>query len=194
MLAFSDGVVLPFLSSQLDLEGRIKLLVRSAQRQLSRYQKRQRNVDTNMLEYMGPRGAGRVIPMNYLDIIERANNKLPEHLRQNFHYQEHLPKQPNPTLATCGVSSIGRNSSFLEAGQYDLDRPLADDELVADIRETWQNVRPRDGEFLVGIWGDNDSIGAGVSYDACAIDPAWAAIWKEKVETILERHPAQARL
>lgn len=194
MLAFSDGVELPFLPSHLDLEGRIKLLVRSAQRQLSRYQKRQRNGDTNMLEYMGPRGAGRVIPMNYLDIIERANNKLPDHLRPDLHYQKDLPKQPNPTMATCGVSSVGKSSSALAPGQYDLGRPLGEDEFVADPRGTKQNVRPRDGEFLVGIWGDDDSIDALVSFDACAIDPAWTETWKEKIEKILERYPAQARL
>lgn len=194
MLAFSDGVELPFLPSHLDLEGRIKLLVRSAQRQLSRYQKRRRNGDTNMLEYMGPRGAGRVIPMNYLDIIERANGKLPDHLRHGFHYQEYLPKQPNPTMATCGVSSVGRALSAMAPGQYDLARPLGEGDFVADIRSTRQNVRPRDGEFLVGIWGDDDSIDAAVSYDACAIDPAWAETWKDKIEKILEMYPAQARL
>lgn len=194
MLAFSDGVVLPFLPSHLDLEGRIKLLVRSAQRQLSRYQKRPRNGDTNMLEYMGPRGAGRVIAMNYLDIVERANNKLPERLRQVFQYQEYLPKHPNPTMATCGVSSIGRTSSALAPGQYDLSRASTDDDIVVDIRETCQNVRPRDGEFLVGIWGNNDAIGASVSYDACAIDREWTETWREKIVTILERHPVQARL
>lgn len=206
MLAFSDGVVLPFLPSHLDLEGRIKLLVRSAQRQLSRYQKRWRRgrgrggaaATADMLEYMGPRGAGRVIPMNYLDVIERIN-ELPAHQYQDLHYQRDLPKLPNPTLATCGVSSVGRSSPALDPGQYDLGRPLGvgvddSDELVADIRGTRQNVRPRDGEFLVGIWGNDDSIDANVSYDACSLDPAWAEIWKEHIEKLLERDTAQARL
>ncbi|KAI3394757.1 hypothetical protein diail_2226 [Diaporthe ilicicola] len=197
MLAFSDGVVLPFLSSDLDLDGRVRLLVRSAQRQLSRYQKRPRNDGAvNMLEYMGPRGAGRVIAMNYLDVIERANIKLPGHLRKNFQYQEVFPKQANPTLATCGVSSVGRSDPATRPGQIDLSKALGDEEdmFVADIRSTAQNVRPRDGEFLVGIWGTSESIDSSVSYDSCAIDPAWAEVWKKKMETILEGQTGQARL
>lgn len=197
MLAFSDGVVLPFLSSDLDLDGRIRLLVRSAQRQLSRYQKRPRNDGAvDMVEYMGPRGAGRVVPMNYLDVIERANIKLPGHLRKEFPYQKALPKQVNPTMATCGVSSVGRSDPAIIPGQVDLTRSLAgdDDALIAEILGTRQNVRPRDGEFLVGIWGSDDSIDASVSYDSCAIDPAWAQVWKEKMEAILDEQHGQAKL
>lgn len=193
MLAFSDGVLLPFLSSRLDLDGRIKLLVRAAQRQLSRYQKRpagQTTTVSGMLEYMGPRGAGRVVPMNYLDVIERRNSKLPPHLQRKVEYQKHLPKQPNATLATCGVSSVGKTHPAFGPGQYDLDRPLAagggGGDLVADLREISFGVRPRDGEFLVGVFGTDESISATVSYDACAIDPAWADVWKEKFETLLE--------
>lgn len=197
MLAFSDGVVLPFLSSDLDLDGRIRLLVRSAQRQLSRYQKRPRNDGAvDMLEYMGPRGAGRVIPMNYLDVIERANIKLPGHLRREFPYQKTLPKQNNPTMATCGVSSVGRSDPAITPGQVDLTKSLdgEDDALIAEIMGTRQNVRPREGEFLVGIWGSDDSIDASVSYDSCAIDPSWAQVWKEKMETILDGENRQAKL
>ncbi|POS81230.1 hypothetical protein DHEL01_v200384 [Diaporthe helianthi] len=197
MLAFSDGVVLPFLSSDLDLDGRIRLLVRSAQRQLSRYQKRPRNDSAvDMLEYMGPRGAGRLVPMNYLDVIERANNKLPDHLRKEFSYERTLPRQLNPNMATCGVSSVGRSDPATIPGQIDLTRSLAgeDDALIAEILGTRQNVRPRDGEFLVGIWGSDDYIEASVSYDSCAIDPAWARVWKEKMETILDGQKGQAKL
>lgn len=197
MLAFSDGVVLPFLSSDLDLDGRIRLLVRSAQRQLSRYQKRPRNDKAvDMMEFMGPRGAGRVVAMNYLDVIERANNKLPGDLRREFQYQKTLPKQVNPTMATCGVSSVGRSDPAITPGQIDLSKSLAgeEDALIADIMGTAQNVRPRDGEFLIGIWGSDDSVDASVSFDSCAIDPAWAQVWKDKMETILEGQNGQAKL
>lgn len=187
MLAFSDGVVLPFLPSSLDLDGRIRLLVRPAQKQLLRYQKRPAQATVSgMLEYMGPRGAGRVLPMNYLDTIERRNAKLPKHLQQKVEYQKHLPKQPNPTLATCGISSVGKTHPLFGPGQYDLDRPLdTGGDLVADLQEVRFGVRPRDGEFLVGVFGSDGSISAGVSYDACAIDPEWAEVWKEKFETLL---------
>lgn len=194
MLVFSDGVVLPFLPSHLDLDGRVRLLVRSAQRQLSRYQKRplaQQATVRNRLAYMGPRGAGRVVPMNYIDTIDRRRAKLPQHLRPSVEYEKHFPKQPNPTLATCGVSSVGKIHPALGPGQYDLARPLdleaeGGGDLVADLQEFRFGVRPRDGEFLVGVFGTDDSISAGVSYDACAIDPEWAGVWKEKFETLLE--------
>lgn len=195
MLAFSDGVVLPFLPSNLDLDGRIRLLIQSAQRQLSRYQKRARkSTIQGAVEYMGARGAGRLVPMNYLDIIERANNRVPESMRMHLEYQKHLPKQANPTLATCGVSSVGRADPRLQPGQYDLTQPLRDDEFIADPRGLKMNVRPRDGEFLVGISGTDQSIQATASYDACAIDPAWAQKFEEKVELLLEGTTKTSRL
>lgn len=196
MLAFSDGVVLPFLPSSLDLDGRIRLLVRPAQKQLSRYQKRPAQATVrDMLEYMGARGAGRMVPMNYLDTIERRNAKLPGQCQQEFEYQKHLPKQPNPSLATCGISSVGKTHPAFGPGQYDLARPLdAEGDLVADLQEVRFGVRPRDGEFLVGVMGSDDSIFAVVSYDACAIDPEWAEVWKEKFETLLVRGSERPKL
>lgn len=195
MLAFSDGVVLPFLPSDLDLDGRIRLLIHTAQRQLSRYQKRPRErTIQNAVQYMGARGAGRVVPMNYLDIIERTNNRVPESMRMNLEYEKHLPKQANPTLATCGVSSVGRANPHLQPGRYDLKRPLGENELVVDPREVKMNVRPRDGEFLVGISGTDNSVQAGVSYDACAIDPKWAQKFVERVETLLDTTAVTSRL
>lgn len=195
MLAFADGVVLPFLPSNLDLDGRIKLLIHSAQRQLSRYQKRARkNTIQDAVHYMGARGAGRLVPMNYLEVLERANNRLPENMRMNLAYQQHLPKQANPNLATCGVSSVGRSNPHLQPGRYDLTRPLTEDELVADPRGLKMNVRPRDGEFLVGISGDDHSIRATVSYDACAIDHRWAEVFEGKVEGLLEKSSMASRL
>lgn len=207
MLAFSDGVILPFMSSSLDLDARIRLLARSAQRQLSRYQKRaeggtsiaaavaaagREGERARMLEYMGARGAGRVIATNYLDTIERAHDRVPgSERRRRLSYVDSLPKQGNLSLGTCGVSSVGRVSAEMRPGNYDLSRPLmrGDDGegvLVADFRESRMNVRARDGEFLVGVWGDDDHIAANVSYDACAIDPALAELWKQRMESILE--------
>lgn len=196
MLAFSDGLVLPFLSSDLDLDGRIKLLIRSAQRQLSRYQKRLRK-DTSvddMIQYMGPRGAGRVVPMTYFDTVERLNGRIPEDARMDLGYQKFMSKQANYTAATCGVSSVGKYPATLQPGQYDLNRPLAEDDLVADIRRTRQNVRPRDGEFLVGVWGQEDSIQLAANIDACSIDQKWAAVFEQEMGTILDRTAAQSRL
>lgn len=195
MLAFSDGIVLPFLPSDLDLDGRIRLLIRSAQRQLSRYQKRPRkHAVQNAIQYMGARGAGRVVPMNYLDIIERANSRVPESMRMNLGYQKLLPKQANPTLATCGVSSVGRADPHFQPGQYDLTQALGENELVVDARGQKMNVRPRDGEFLVGISGNDHSIHATVSYDACTIDARWAEKFKKKMVTLLEGTTVTSKL
>ncbi|CAN8100252.1 unnamed protein product [Discula destructiva] len=193
MLAFSDGIVLPFLPSALDLDGRFRLLVRSAQRQLSRYQKR-KNTAEDAIQYMGARGAGRLVPMNYLDIAERANSRVPEAMRMELDYMKHFPKQANPTLATCGVSSVGKANPHFQPGQYDLSRPLGKNDLVADTRGQKMNVRPRDGEFLVGIWGTDDSIQATVSYDACAIDAQWAARFEKRVETLLDSTLVTSRI
>lgn len=193
MLAFSDGVVLPFLPSSLPLDGRIRLLVRSAQRQLSRYQKRPRKIDDSedersaKIRYWGASGAGRVIAMNYIDAVERTNSKMPEELRQGFVPGGALPKTASPR-ATCGVSSVGRGHPGLKPGQYDLSKEVGkgEDAFVADIRGVKMGVRPRDGEFLVGIGGDDEAVGATASYDACAIDAEWAEKWRVKMETILE--------
>lgn len=67
MLAFSDGIALPFLSAQLSVAGRLKLLARQAQRQLSVYQKRLSNVAAAAGEkdakkqFLTSRGAGLVL-------------------------------------------------------------------------------------------------------------------------------------
>lgn len=193
MLAFSDGIVLPFLSSSLDLDGRIRLLVHSAQRQLSRYQKRNKTAE-NAVQYMGARGAGRLVPMNYLDNIERANSRLPEDMRMKLEYMEHYPKQTQSRMATCGVSSVGKANPQFQPGQYDLERRLGEDDVVADTRGHKMNVRPRDGEFLVGIWGTDEYIQATVSYDACAIDPSWAGRFEERIETVLESASVSSRI
>lgn len=68
MLAFSDGIALPFLSARLSVAGRLKLLARQAQRQLSVYQKRLSNVAAAAAgekdakkQFLTSRGAGLVL-------------------------------------------------------------------------------------------------------------------------------------
>lgn len=197
MLAFSDGVVLPFLSSNLDVEKRFKVLVLQAHRQLARYQKRKRPDDADMKAYMGSRGAGRVLAINYIQAIERSRLKLPAHLRDalgSHSPQGDLIVQPNPTMATCGVSSVGR--SGWRKGEYDLETelPHGENAFVADYRGSKANVRARDGEFLVGIGGDDESISANVSYDGNAIDEELVMEWKSRMENILVDHSQRARL
>lgn len=197
MLAFSDGIILPFLPSDLDFDGRFRLLVRQAHRQLALYQKRTRLEDADPLAYMGSRGAGRIISMNYIAAMERLRAKLPEYLRDSLGThspQGELIVTPNGSMATCGVSSLGRTS--WRAGEYNLDAPLGEgeDAFAADYRATRQNVRARDGEFLVGIWGEGDFIRANASFDGNALDETLIKDWQSRMEKTLIEDSERAKL
>jgi hypothetical protein len=197
MLAFSDGVVLPFLPSSLDLETRFKVLVRQAHRQLGLYQKRVKAEEVDSIAYMGSRGAGRVIAMNYVGAMERLRSKLPEELRHTLGShgpQGELTAAQNGSMATCGVSSVGR--SGWRQGEFDVNGELGEgkDAFVADYRSSKQNVRARDGEFLVGVWGDDDGIAANVSYDGNAIDEDMVREWQNRMENLLVETNISAKL
>ena len=192
MLAFSDGIVLPYLDPSLPLDGRIRLLLRSAHRQLARYQKRVRVEDDDARVYMSSRGAGRVVAMNYISAVERMEAKLPEHLRTEGHVgpQGELAVRPNGSMATCGVSSVGKAHPGLRPGLYDLDGDGGDG-LVVDLEEMRQNVRARDGEFLVGVSGSDDRISVNVSYDGSAIDENLVKGWEKMMMELLEEQNAR---
>ena len=184
MLAFCDGITLPFLSCKLNLDGRIRLLSRQAHRQLASFQKRTRPAGSEAeLEYMSSRGAGRVIANQYTWGIERTDSILPEHLRKEVNPQGQYPMQPNVTRQTCGVSSVGRNV-LVTRGMYDLEDGTKD--FVADFHGTNSSVRARDGEFLVGIGGSERGLGVMVSIDGSSIDPALVQKWSDKLEHILD--------
>jgi len=193
MLAFSDGIALPFLPSYLDLDGRIRLLARQAHRQLAAYQKRTRPIGDDAKQYMGSRGAGRVLANQYLSSIERADAILPPQLRRGINPQGAYPMRPNNTLQTCGVSSVGRRDAFIKQGMYDVNDEAA--EFAADFRDVLANVRARDGEFLVGIAGADDGLHANASLDACSMDPQLVEQWRTRLENILaspeEAHKAR---
>jgi hypothetical protein len=182
MLAFSDGVTLPFLESSLDLEGRIRLLGKQAQRQLRQYQKRPRSLEEEV--QLGSRSPTQLLPLLYLNSIEAAG-----HLGHGpgWNVQGAYPAKKSSTLATCGVSSVGARGSVLFSGKYDTTSELPDGvDLRADLRAQDGSVRARDGEFLVGVIGDHDVLRFSVSYDGCAIDPVLANRWKDVIESILE--------
>jgi len=192
MLAFSDGVVLPWLSPTLSLDGRIRLLLRTAHRQLSRYQKRRRVEDADAKVYMSSRGAGRVVAMNYISAVERLEAKLPENLRTPGHKgpQGDLSVVPNGSMATCGVSSVGKAHPRLQPGLFDLDGDSGDG-LVVDLDDMKQNVRARDGEFLVGVSGSDEKISINVSYDGNAIDEKLVKEWEKMMMGLLEEQKAK---
>ncbi len=186
MLAFSKGIVLPFLPSHLDLEGRFRLLVRQATRQLSAYQKRDRLRDpTDAMAYMGIHGAGRLMATNYIDGIERLRGILPPHLKDDLPSPqgEYNVPQWAVSKATCGVSSIGVVD--WSAARFDLDADPGDG-VVASVERFYSGVRVREAEFLVGTWSEDGIINAGVSFDGNFIDESDARLWVEKMKSMLE--------
>lgn len=199
MLAFSDGVVLPFLPSHLDFAKRFRLLVRQAHRQLRRYQKRQ----TSLSHPGASVKSANIVADTYLgsfDRLARGSMALSTEVRASLlgdlpDPQGTMPARANPTMSTCAISSVGK--SGWHRGTYDLNAPLAEgeDAFVADYVNSKQNVRVRDGEFLVGVWGDSDGrISANVSVDGNAIDPELAEEWKHLMETLLEQLPEETHL
>ncbi|KAF2481425.1 hypothetical protein BDY17DRAFT_312139 [Neohortaea acidophila] len=185
MLAFSDGISLPFLPSHLDVEGRLRILARQAHRQLSTYQKRPNpNADEASLQYMGARGTGRMLPILYVSAIARADTNLPEQHRRGVDPQGAFPMRPNATMQTCGVSSVGRRENLIQRDRYDLEddgKPF-----VADYRNIYASVRPREDEFLVGVGGDYDGIWVNCSIDGNSMDPRRVEQWKTRFETMLD--------
>lgn len=199
MLAFSDGVVLPFLPSRLSFAKRFRLLVRQAHKQLRRYQKRKSTRSVSE----ATSSSANVVAQTFLgsfDRLEKTSLALSPEMRSSLlghlpNPQGSLPARANPTLMTCGISSVGK--SGWQRGLYDLKKDLGhgEDAFVADYANSKQNVRVRDGEFLVGVWGEADgTISANVSVDGNAIDPELAQQWTHLMETILEQLPEEARI
>ncbi|KAK4636125.1 hypothetical protein CLAFUW4_00441 [Fulvia fulva] len=192
MLAFSDGIALPFLSSDLDLEGRLRLLARQAQRQLATYQKRARPTgDDATKQFLSSRGAGLVLANQYLFSLERAEVQTPAHLRSGLDVQGQYPARQNPTMQTCGVSSVGNREALVKGGLYDLDDPSKD--FAADFTDMTSSVRAREGEFLVGIGGTKDGLFCVPSVDSTRLDPALVQAWCKRFETALDEE-STARL
>ncbi|KAK4507821.1 hypothetical protein PRZ48_001556 [Zasmidium cellare] len=170
MLAFSDGIALPFLSADLPLAGRLKLLARQAQHQLASYQKRAKPKGHDATrQYLTSRGAGLVLANQYLFSLDRANNNLPAHLRKDVNIQGSYPARQNPTMQTHGVSSVGNRDALISPG---IGGNLEDPErkFAVDFGDMTASVRPREGEFLVGIGGTKDGLFCTPSMDANALD------------------------
>ncbi len=185
MLAFCDGIMLPFLPSHLDLDGRLRLLAKQAHRQLMVFQKRP-NIqrDKGGVEYMGSRGPGRLLQMQYISSLERTQAMLPEHLRSGLNPQGAYPMRPNHSTQTCGVSSVGRREALIKPGYYDLDEE--DEAFIADFRSSFASVRPREGEFLVGVGGSDEGLWVNASVDGSTNDPALVEEWRKRFERVLD--------
>ncbi|KAK0256488.1 hypothetical protein LTS09_008603 [Friedmanniomyces endolithicus] len=190
MLAFCDGIILPFLPSSLPLDGRLRLLTRQAHRQLAAYQKRTRPAEAQAeLQYMSSRGAGRVLANQYIASVERADQQSPQALRTGVNPQGEYAMKPNLSRQTCGVSSVGNRSSVIHSTMYDIqdEARMAEQEgFVADFRAIHAAVRAREGEFLVGIGGSDEGLWADVSIDASSTDMRLVELWKERMESVLD--------
>jgi hypothetical protein len=187
MLAFSEGIVMPFLPSHLPIEGRFRLVAKHANRELRVYQKRLKG-KTGGGAVLDTHSPGRLLATGYLAQIERVQAKLPVERRSGTMWdpQGELKPSVGEYGATCGISSVGSIASFFKRGMYDLENVQGKD-FVADFRDLKMGVRSRDNEFLVGSSTNAEGIvGFGVSYDMNAISPEAAAMWAEKISALLE--------
>lgn len=195
MLAFSEGIVMPFLPSHLPVQSRFRLVAMHANRELRVYQKRLKSgtgktaTPPAILDRYSP---GRLLAMGYVAQIERVEAKLPPQRRSSPCRE---PANPQGDLApstagygaTCGVSSIGPLAASFKRGTYDVHHLPADTDFAADFRQVKLGVRARDDEFLVGSSTSAEGIVEfGVSYDANAISEERAELWKRTVEGLLE--------
>jgi len=199
MLAFSDGISLPFLPSSLPLAGRFRLLARQAHRQLIVYQKRPRTPEQLKLLGLGPRSPSQLLPGNYLGMVERTEAMLPPHQRRHdengneiLGLQGAYPARRSDTGQTCGVSSVGDRTRFLTQGLVDLDVVREEDNeegggvFKVDFRDVLAAVRVRDGEFLVGSAGDDQGLHFAASSDGNANDEEKVYEWMKVVREMFE--------
>ncbi|KAF2271959.1 uncharacterized protein EI97DRAFT_237965 [Westerdykella ornata] len=188
MLAFSDGVVMPFLPKELPIDGRFRLVAKHANRELKVYQKRLKDSKGGRLS-LEPHSPLRMLANGYLGLLERVEAKLPPERKTGANPQGNLPAKTFQYGATCGVSSVGSTAGVFRAGMYDLDAVGQDGkDFAADYRGLRIGVRARDNEFLIGSSSDYRGIvGFGVSYDASAISEEAAEAWAQKIQSLLEK-------
>jgi hypothetical protein len=194
MLAFSEGIVMPFLPSNLPVERRFKLVAKHANRELRMYQKRLRGktAKEGVVAGLDKHSPGRLLATGYIAQIERVQAKLPPSRRSRLYQNPQGSLLPSAGgMATCGVSSIGPLATFFKRGTYDLNLSALETsgkDLAADFRAVKIGVRARDNEFLVGSSTSAEGIvGFGVSYDLCGISEEAAEMWKRSIEGLLER-------
>jgi hypothetical protein len=184
MLAFSDGITLPFVPSDLPIEGRFRLLGKLAHKQLSQYQKRTRTPE-EFVE-LGSRNPNQLIPALYLGSVERLETKTLPHLKTGTNPQGAYPASQATTLATCGVSSVGDRRNLIRSGRYDVHKKLEEGEVVCDYLDNQTCVRVREGEFLVGASGDGEMMRFEASCDGCAMDMERVGEWVDWMEGALD--------
>ncbi|KAK5004926.1 hypothetical protein LTR28_008313 [Elasticomyces elasticus] len=101
---------------------------------------------------------------------ERAESKRPEHLKKGINPQGAYPVLKRKTYTANEVRSTTEDAK----------------DFVADFEDMDMNVRVRDGEFLVGIGGNSESIFVNVSYDGNSMDEELVRRWQKRIETLLD--------
>ncbi|KAH6638147.1 hypothetical protein C7974DRAFT_306893 [Boeremia exigua] len=187
MLAFSDGVAMPFTPSSLPIEKRFRLAAKTANRELKAYQKRLKTSDKGEISAgLDKHAPGRLLATGYLAMLERVESKIPPHRQLGVGNPQGELQANGGYSATCGVSSVGSLKGFLAPGDYDLHNKSKD--FVADYRGLRMGVRARENEFLIGSSTDSEGrVGFGVSYDMNAIDPEAAEMWAKTITGLLEK-------
>ena len=190
MLAFSDGIVMPFLSPTLPIEKRFRLVSKTANRELRVYQKRLKTTDKGEVSAsLDKHSPARLLATGHLSQIERVESKLPAGRQLGFGNPQCALQASVGFGATCGVSSVGSLKGYFRHGEYDLKDEESD--FVVDYRGLRMGVRARDGEFLVGSSTDSEGrVGFGVSYDMNAIDRDSAELWASTITSLLEQSGA----
>lgn len=183
MLAFAEGIVLPFLPASLPAARRFRLAAATANRELRVYQKRRGAAGAaGGLDRYAP---GRLLATGYLSQIERVEAKLPAGRTLGLGNPQGELAASGGFAATCGVSSVGSLKDYFRPGEYDLTDETKD--FIVDYRGLRMGVRAREGEFLVGSSTDAEGrVGFGVSYDMNAIDRESAELWARTITGLLE--------
>lgn len=188
MLAFSEGILMPFLPSSLPIEGRFKLVAKHANSELRVYQKRLKE-ESLYLGAFDRYSPARLLATGYIAQVERVESWVPEGRKTGVAPQGTLKPRVGRYGATCGVSSTGSLKAYFRPGEYDMNDETKD--FVADYRGLKMGVRARDNEFLIGSSTDAAGcVGFGVSYDENAISQEVAQQWAETIRGLLE--PADA--
>ncbi len=189
MLAFAEGIVMPFLPSSLPIEGRFKLIAKHANRELRMYQKRLKGKDMtkDARPAFDKHSPARLLATGYIAQLERIKANAPPELRPDVNPQGSLMPKVGKYTAACGVSSIGSIGSSLRPEAYDLNQ-VSDGEMAADYVDIWTSVRARENEFLVGSWTEASGVVRfGVSFDLNAFSREAVEMWKDKIEGLLEK-------
>jgi len=188
MLQFCSGIILPFLPSNLPFEGRFKLLAKQAQRQMKIYQKRGK--PSQGVANLEPGSPGRMLADGYLWKIENIQDKLHEKRKSDVNPQGQYPASASGIGPTCIISWLGSVEHLVGPGRGVLGDVNTHD-FVAEYRDIKMGVKARINEFFVGSSTVGEILGFQICHDGTGISEESAAMWEEKIKSLVERRQAR---